>query len=100
MGHSTTLDRFIESARPEIRRLLLCARVCIDPNPLAMACATESEAFDWKVLHEFARHHGLLPVVCRYIHRIAAVPESAGLELDSYWLHNSHRNLLLSGELT
>jgi hypothetical protein len=100
IGRSTLLDRFIESARPEIRTLLLCARACIDPNPGLMACSADSGAFDWEFLYGFARHHGLLPVVCRYIDRMAAVPESARLDLHLYWQLNSHRNLLLSGELT
>jgi len=62
--------------------------------------SVQRERLDWSFLYGFARHHGLLPIVCRYIDRMAAVPESVHRDLHSYWRHNCRRNLLLSGELT
>ena len=86
---------------PDIELLLSCARTEMDLETADKIRRLLCENIEWNHLLEFARPHGILPLLYRHLRSIAPewVPEFVLSKLQEYSEDLTHRSLLLTQEL-
>jgi hypothetical protein len=97
----TGADALVDNAPPELRLLIACARVRLEPETGARITALASENLHWDYVWQLAQRHGMAPLL--YWHLKATCPElvpPARLTLlHEKFDQNHNRNLFLTGEL-
>jgi hypothetical protein len=90
------------ATRPELRLLLACARVRLEPGDRAAAEEALGADLDWALLLRLARWHGLRPLLHRHLGGLGPgrVPRPVLVELWGEAETIARRNRALAAELT
>ncbi len=91
----------VAADRPEAELLLWCARVCREPERAARLEELLQEEIDWAYVLRMASEHGVTPLLFWHLNATSpeAVPAAVLDDLQAYFRDNTHRNLLMTGEL-
>ena len=87
--------------RDEYRLLLLCARTRVEPQQRELIRALVLKQLDWEFILDKANSHTLIPLLYRNLseHCADRVPSAVLQQLESDYLANAERNLVLTNEL-
>ncbi len=89
-------------ATPEVLLAICCARVNLSEANARQLDALLQTSIDWQLVSEYAKHHGLLPLLHRHLctHDDKLVPRDFKQMLSNHYQQNAIRNVYLTGELT
>ena len=86
---------------PEIDLLLCCARTHITPEIAEHIHSLVQQDIDWEYLLKTSLDHRVMPLLYRSLKKTCPeeIPEETLTQLQSYYLTNAKRNLILTGRL-